>query len=365
MRLLEVQKSGFGKGTEFFASKLPDVLSAQQELDAFRDFEQKEIAYWASLLSCSPAFKTIEKIILTKVPAKEITEISRMRKLLPSMDKAKWRTLATSLASKLREIDKDRRLVAAVDQAVQQFVRNKDYLSRVKEAKLSQQKAKNRLVTANIRLVILVATKYPQGTLLHEDLIQEGTLGLIKAVERFDPNLGYRFSTYAIWWIRKTLALALEAESLVRIPAEMAHKCLKVSKAEQKVVTLTGQAGVEEVANEAKLTLEQLNALRLITTYKQYLPIDAMKIAGSPDESSDEEEACKVVKEMLASLPVREAQVLTMYFGLGRQPEAIPLREVGLRMNVTGERAKQLKDSAFGKLRENCKVDGRTLVLST
>lgn len=339
-----MQRAGFGDGTEFFSSKLPAVLSAQQEIAAFKDFEHKEVAYWESLLSSPSVFKTVEKVLLVKLPT---MEIASLRKL----DKAKL----SHLALKLREIDKDRLLVAAVEQAVQQFSRNKAYLLRVKAAKLSLQKAKNRLVTSNLRLVILVATKYPQGTLPHEDLVQEGTFGLIKAIDRFDPNLGYRFSTYATWWIRKVITTAIETESLVRLPVELSHKCLTLSKVEQKIATLKGYADVGDIAKEAKLTLEQLHNLRLVSTYKQYASMEDRDIASQPDEASDEEEATQAITEMLASLPVREAKALTMYFGLGRQQEAMSLREVGLNLNVTGERAKQIKDLAFSRLRKSCK----------
>jgi RNA polymerase primary sigma factor len=319
---LEVQRAGFGRGQEFFGCvKLPDLLTQQQEVEAAKHFEEMEVGYWASLLSYLPAFEVIAKVVLTEVYTKAVTEVPRMRKLLPPLKTSRskvntdnWGRLASSLASKLRTLDSDRLLVAKANLAVQQLAAGKTkgtraYLARVDEARAKVQKAKNQLVVSNLRLVVLVATKYKQGALSHEDLVQEGTLGLIKAVERFDYTKGNRFSTYATWWIRKYVSLAVSKGDLVRVPKE-------VSSAHRYVP-------FEERFTE---TLEDTPS----------------------DETSDGVKAS--VRKMLDSLPPRETKALTLYFGLGDR-EGVPLSAVGRRLKVSSGRARQIKESALSRIR--------------
>jgi len=231
------------------------------------------------------------------------------------------------------------------------------------------QKDKNKLIEANLRLVIKLAQRYTNRGLQLLDLIQEGNIGLIKAVERFEYERGNKFSTYASWWIKQSINRAIaDQRNLVRVPVHLTEALGRYFKVRNSLTqTLAREPKGEEIAKEMKLPLAKVNNFQLLS--KISLPPVSLDTPIGEDEDSslgdlmenddtpdpvyalNKKDEINEIREVLSSLSPREQKVLRMRFGIDQETE-YTLEEVGLSFGLTRERIRQIEKEAIHKLRK-------------
>ena len=263
---------------------------------------------------------------------------------------------------------------ASLDKYLQEIGRE-ELISVEEEVELAQKirkggvegnRALEKLVKANLRFVVSVAKQYQNQGLSLPDLINEGNLGLIKAAEKFDETRGFKFISYAVWWIRQSILQALAEQSrIVRLPLNQVGSLNKISKALSKFEQENERKpSAEELADELEIPVDKISDTLKVSG--RHISVDAPFVEGednslrdvlpnedSPmaDKSLVNESLSKEIDRALSTLSDREKEIIKMFFGIGTQE--MTLQEIGDKFGLTRERVRQIKEKAIRRLRQN------------
>ena len=345
---LEEVKNLLSKGQQVGVLTFGEIASAVSEVDV----DEGDIEELYGHLERS-GIELVEDVDPAQATAPERDDGKRGKRRSKTTIDLKPDMTTDSLQLFLKDIGKVRLLTAAEEV---------ELAKRIERGDLA---AKEKMVESNLRLVVSIAKNYRNQGLPFLDLIQEGTLGLVRAAEKFDYRKGFKFSTYATWWIRQAIARALADKArTIRIPVHVVEKLNKIGRAERKLVTELGREPTpEEIADVTGIEPDEVDSIKR----SAQAPVSLEKPVGDEEESefgqfiADEraespyERAAEILtkealREALENLSYRERRVLELRYGLGGEHPRT-LDEVGRTFNVTRERIRQIENQSLKKLR--------------
>jgi RNA polymerase primary sigma factor len=374
-----------------------DLLGPEEELQIARDIEQREIEVWVDILTFPQVLDHVLKVLESCLD-NSLSEFRALRRAADAARRTRTRatrhklvTCARATAPKLRALDLDKTLLtvmlgelrALATHGTGRVVRTRpkfkpdsrvfqEFTARVERSATRAAEARNAFVRANLRLVVSIARRYSNGPMALADLIQEGNLGLIKAVDRFDHRRGFRFSTYASWWIRHSVGRALADKGReVRVPVHMIDANYRISKAKRQLRSSLGRKPTrDEVAAAANIPankLEQMSTLLVghPVSFDQPVAQDDQRSLLDVFEDPAEEESSTVdrmtrdslqqqLRELMHTLSPIEVDILRRRFGLEGESEQT-LQEIADSYDRSRERIRQIQSQALDKLRRGLK----------
>ena len=378
------------------AARFP-VLTPVAEAEAAHRIQRLEVEEWASIFSCPPALPLVLPHVRKLLPRRTPPETGSLRRFvalhrrhrgrLPRALRIALHAAATVLGWKLHDLDCERRLLNSTiafiislppETDIPEHVRRhlqteafRRYLDTVERARLACAHEKERFLFGNLRLVVAVAKRYQTRSLALNDLIQEGNIGLMRAVDRYDVRKGFRFSTYAVWWVRHAIGRAIaEKERLVRLPVYAVEQRRTARRALASFEAEHGREPPdEEIFAKIDLGCDAVAAARS-PSFETSVSLDR-SLGGEEggrrfvDQLVDEdapdplEETCRrewrsEIRQLLEYLPAVERFVITRHFGFDGGEE-VTLKGVGSLMGRSRERARQIAAQAIRHLRPKVK----------
>jgi RNA polymerase primary sigma factor len=362
-----------------------EMLTAEQELEIAKNIEELELAFWQVALAFPAAYAVIASA-LEQHPAAQSEAMLLHRSSAPRATELSAKTI-NKLAVSLRHADCDRLFVEDVMLALELTARGSErssvpkivsvqvrrfstWLAQVRTAHRAAATLRSDFVRANLRLVVSIARRFNHGRMSLADLIQEGNLGLIKAVERFDYRRGFRFSTYASWWIRHGISRGLADKGReVRLPVHMIDAQQRLNRARKQLTAELGRApDSQELATATGTDADKVEKMRgwllehsvsidrpvgggmdgesRLLSEVLVDPEGSVTVADEMLESAD----CHEVRAVLSELRPIEADILRQRFGLDADRE-LTLKEIGDKYQLSRERIRQLQEQALGKMR--------------
>ncbi len=375
-----------------------DVMSAEEELEAATRIFHLRKEYWLAILSYPPFMDGIVGVIEGKIDAEEVPskELRAVRKASRNLrdretraHKDAYDATILALTERLLDLDTDNviaDLIAADIGAIESGTRHglelevkpprdgsrpfATYARDIRSAARRLRTAKNAFVKANLRLVVSIARRFNHGRMPLQDLIQEGNIGLMKAVDRFDYRKGFRFSTYGSWWIRHAISRAVADKGRqVRLPVHMIDAYHKVNKARRELEASLGREPTrEELANHTGLALAKIEKMGTmlvdhpVSLDKPVSDEDGRKMgdfledenAETPGDGLEADALNEQVKRLVSMLRPIEADIIRKRFGLIDEEE-LTLKEIGGQYSLSRERIRQLQEQALGKIRRELK----------
>jgi RNA polymerase primary sigma factor len=376
------------------------LLTPERETELAKEIEGREVEIWTVLLSYPAAVdhvvKRVESLLDNSLPEFRLLRraSTRAKKVRTRAAQQALEAVGRRIGAKLLLLDIDRRVIESVVTDVRRLARRpiasgarrrvqglptqsrafETWIERVRQREQDAIESRNKFVQANLGLVVSVARRYQHGGLPLTDLIQEGNLGLIKAVSRFDHRRGFRFSTYATWWIRHAIGRALADKGrTVRVPVHILEANQRIRKATRSLSATLGRAPTnDELAEAIEMSADKLERT-LTHSGGQAISLDQqlgdegdrerMEVFQSPEveESTPFDDIANraladQVRDVLHTLKPIEAEVLRRRFGLNGERE-VTLQEIASEHGLSRERIRQIQEKALSKVRRGLKVE--------